>query len=136
MAETPAALRPHLDEFRDMLLARRQALLKQVQHGERDRLAVLEDQVATDPIPNEEGQDDEIADELAALDARGQEEIMAIDRALARIAADEFGYCQRDGEEIPLDRLQALPTAELCIECAEKAEAAQRAARGPVSRTM
>src|SRR6185369_11570819 len=118
------------------LLARRRALLRQIAHGERDRLAVLDDAATNDPIPNEEGQDDEIADELAVLDARAQEEVMAIDRALARIETDEFGYCTRRGEVIPLARLQALPTAELCLDCAEELEAEQRAARGPVSRTM
>jgi RNA polymerase-binding transcription factor DksA len=135
MPQTPPDIRPHLDAIRRTLLERRAAVLAQVQHGERDRLVLL-DQMAEEPEPNEEGQEDELADQLALLDARGQEEIHAIDRALARIAADEFGYCSEGGEPIPLARLRALPTAETCVAHAEQADARARAARGPGSRTL
>jgi DnaK suppressor protein len=40
-----------------------------------------------------------------------------IDAALERIAAGTFGTCANCGKEIPLERLEALPYATLCIEC-------------------
>jgi DnaK suppressor protein len=49
--------------------------------------------------------------------------IDAIDRALERIDAGTYGVCLRRGERIALDRLEALPAAELCIACAREAEA-------------
>lgn len=40
-----------------------------------------------------------------------------VGRALARIDEGSYGKCERCGKEIPAERLQAIPTAELCIDC-------------------
>jgi DnaK suppressor protein len=56
---------------------------------------------------------------LGALQLR----IDAIDGALDRIDAGTYGVCLRRGEPISIDRLEALPAAELCIACAREAEA-------------
>lgn len=60
---------------------------------------------------------------LDALDARGREELAAIDAALARLAEGRFGRCTRCGHEIGLDRLRSHPTAGTCIDCARSASA-------------
>lgn len=44
--------------------------------------------------------------------------LAAIDAALSRIRAGEYGRCLRCGEPIGFDRLAARPAAELCIACA------------------
>lgn len=46
--------------------------------------------------------------------------LTAIDAALARIRAGEYGRCLRRGEPIGFDRLAARPAAELCIDCARE----------------
>ena len=38
-------------------------------------------------------------------------------KPLKNIDEDEYGYCMGCGEEIGLNRLQARPTATLCIDC-------------------
>jgi DnaK suppressor protein len=43
--------------------------------------------------------------------------IRKIDEAIARIDKDEYGYCVNCGVEIGLQRLEARPTATLCIDC-------------------
>jgi DnaK suppressor protein len=43
--------------------------------------------------------------------------------ALARIAAGTYGICERCTAEIPAARLEAVPTANLCIACKEAEEA-------------
>lgn len=48
-------------------------------------------------------------------DARGQ--LARVDRALRRIDEDAYGTCTRCSNEIPLDRLRAVPAAELCVAC-------------------
>ena len=53
-------------------------------------------------------------------DARGQRE--AIERALARIKAGTYGSCLRCGNPIAQARLEARPSAELCIDCARATE--------------
>jgi DnaK suppressor protein len=45
-----------------------------------------------------------------------------IDTALARIKAGSFGTCIDCGESIPAGRLDALPTAQSCVQCQEKYE--------------
>jgi DnaK suppressor protein len=41
-----------------------------------------------------------------------------VDAALARIAAGNYGYCERCGQKVADDRLLARPTARTCIGCA------------------
>ncbi|CAE6485752.1 TraR/DksA family transcriptional regulator [Nitrosomonas nitrosa] len=43
--------------------------------------------------------------------------IKKIDETLAKIDAGEYGYCENCGVEIGLKRLEARPTASLCIDC-------------------
>lgn len=45
--------------------------------------------------------------------------INKINAALERIATEDFGYCEKCGVEIGIGRLEARPTAELCIDCKE-----------------
>lgn len=45
-----------------------------------------------------------------------------IEEALARIAEGTFGQCQECEEEIELRRLEARPTATLCVHCKEEQE--------------
>ena len=43
--------------------------------------------------------------------------IKKINDTLRMIDSDDYGYCNQCGEEIGLNRLQARPTATLCIDC-------------------
>ena len=43
--------------------------------------------------------------------------IKKINEMLAKIDAGEYGYCENCGVEIGLNRLEARPTATLCIDC-------------------
>ena len=49
-------------------------------------------------------------------------ELVRIERALAKIAEGEFGFCEECEEEIAQKRLEADPTVRLCIHCAANAE--------------
>ena len=48
--------------------------------------------------------------------------IKKIDETIARIDANEYGYCDSCGVEIGLKRLEARPTATLSIEAQERRE--------------
>ena len=39
--------------------------------------------------------------------------------ALARFAAGTYGRCENCGQEIAMERLEALPSARLCVTCAQ-----------------
>jgi DnaK suppressor protein len=117
MGELRMTLR--IDETRRKLLDRRAALFRTVAHVEDD-LRWLDTNI--EPEVEEEGQEENIARLLARLDDRGKAEIEAIDAALARIAAGEYGRCVACGEAIPPARLDAMPTATTCVSCAQGRE--------------
>lgn len=57
-----------------------------------------------------------------AAKQRRELELKKIELALARIEAEDYGYCQMCGEEIAVKRLEFDMTAEHCISCAEQLE--------------
>jgi DnaK suppressor protein len=73
--------------------------------------------VTTYADPNDRAsQESEMALELRNRD-RERKLIKKINDTLKNIDEDEYGYCMGCGEEIGLKRLQARPTATLCIDC-------------------
>lgn len=51
-----------------------------------------------------------------ALDRHQEEEVEAIDDALKAMEEGTYGTCQVCGEKIPVERLEAVPTALTCVE--------------------
>jgi DnaK suppressor protein len=45
-----------------------------------------------------------------------------VERALAKMEAGTYGTCERCGQPISLERLEALPWAELGIDCKQRTE--------------
>jgi DnaK suppressor protein len=44
-----------------------------------------------------------------------------VERALSKMKTGTFGICERCGQPISTERLEALPWAELCIDCKQRA---------------
>lgn len=61
-------------------------------------------------------------------------ELEEVRDALERLERGEFGRCQSCGRSIPLERLEALPTARFCVECAQDQEEMSRLAAAPALR--
>lgn len=56
------------------------------------------------------------------IDALGNEAVMElgkINRALDRMNEGDYGFCSACGKEIPEQRLEVMPYADLCVRCAE-----------------
>lgn len=70
-------------------------------------------------------QEEEFALELRARD-RERKLIRKIDQTLDQIRKDDYGYCEQCGVEIGLRRLEARPTATLCIDCKTLEEIRER----------
>jgi DnaK suppressor protein len=66
-------------------------------------------------------QEEEFSLELRTRD-RERKLIRKIDKALESIDEDDFGFCEACGVEIGIRRLEARPTATLCIDCKTLAE--------------
>jgi RNA polymerase-binding transcription factor len=58
--------------------------------------------------------------QLLGLLAGAREEMAALDRATSRLAAGTYGRCVNCGSAIPDPRLEALPGAETCLDCAAR----------------
>jgi DnaK suppressor protein len=52
-----------------------------------------------------------------SLKEQERRELLAIERALSKLASGAFGTCEDCGEEIPSKRLLVLPEARLCANC-------------------
>ena len=57
------------------------------------------------------------------LDDEAVRELNQVNEALARLERGEYGLCESCGNPIGEARLEALPYATLCIDCAEQSEA-------------
>jgi RNA polymerase-binding transcription factor DksA len=56
------------------------------------------------------------------LSASARQIVDAIDRALARMEAGTYGVCVPAGRRLSLERLEAIPYAEECVDCKARAE--------------
>lgn len=91
------------------------------EESERTRAHLKDEAVQTADLNDRATQEEEFSLELRTRD-RERKLLRKIDKALERIANNEFGWCEKCGEEIGVGRLEARPTAELCIDCKEIAE--------------
>jgi RNA polymerase-binding transcription factor DksA len=101
-----------------MLLRQRSALLRRYL-GEVERAEELEAPLTEDVERSAEQWDAQVLSELSATDRRALDDIVA---ALRRIDDGTFGTCTECAERIAAARLEALPAAATCIECATTAE--------------
>jgi len=77
----------------------------------------MQDEVTMFADPNDRAsQESDMTLELRNRD-RERKLIKKIDETLRNIDAEEYGYCEGCGIEIGLKRLEARPTATLCIDC-------------------
>ena len=61
-------------------------------------------------------QESDIALELRNRD-RERKLIKKVDESIARIDSGDYGFCDSCGVEIGLKRMEARPTATMCIDC-------------------
>jgi len=113
------------DELRRRLTVRRRVLLE-TRESQQGELRALRSQ---DKDPEyEEGAQVKVADDvLTALSETGRREVMQIDAALGRMDEGEYGKCVDCGQEIPIERLRALP---FTLRCQEDEEERERNLRG------
>ena len=82
----------------------------------------MQDDAANFPDPADRAsQEEEFSLELRARD-RERKLIKKIDQTLQLIEDNDYGWCDSCGVEIGIRRLEARPTATLCIDCKTLAE--------------
>ncbi|ENY72158.1 RNA polymerase-binding protein DksA [Aeromonas diversa] len=112
--------------FRKILAAWRNQLMQEV-----DRTVdYMKDEAANFPDPvDRAAQEEEFALELRTRD-RERKLIKKIEKTLQLLEEDEFGYCEHCGIEIGIRRLEARPTADLCVDCKTLAEIKEKQMAG------
>lgn len=109
-----------LQDFRTTLRTQRRDLFRQATQTDEDSLRLETD---LESKAEERGQTETMVRLLDREDERMKGEIEVIDRTLMRIGSVSDGRCARGGKDIPVVRLQAVPTATTCLSCGETREA-------------
>ncbi|MCU1377337.1 MAG: DnaK suppressor protein [Acidimicrobiales bacterium] len=123
--KAPAKRAAPLDKFTE---AQQKELLEERENYTRQAtsLRAEADQLALDRDPGdvqfdeESGQGDSMNVERErdlALSAQALAAVEEIDKALEKIVAGTYGVCEKCNENIPKERLKALPYAALCVKC-------------------
>lgn len=114
-----------LDALRSQLEAERDRLEAEVAEMDRD------DRDSLSEASGENAYRDHMADQGSAtfereldmtLEENARDLLARVRAALARIDAGTYGVCERCSVEIPAERMEAVPTASLCITCKEAEE--------------
>jgi DnaK suppressor protein len=107
-----------LNKLRDVLLTRREAL-KRALDGDLSMLQSLTQEGGDVMDAAMDTAQDEISSQLVEVESR---ELSQIEEALTRFKDGGYGDCDICNKPIPIARLQAVPYAVTCIECARTQE--------------
>lgn len=111
--------------FKNKLLDWKQDIID----GSRETIENM--QIDNTPVPDLVDRASNEADRALELRTRDRQRklISKIDGALRRIEEGEYGWCEQTGEPIGLRRLEARPTATLCLEAQERHERKEKTIR-------
>ncbi|MFY8350305.1 RNA polymerase-binding protein DksA [Pseudoalteromonas sp. SSM20] len=122
----PYTEKPGEEYMNDAQLAHFKAILETWRNNLREEVDRtknhMQDEAANFPDPvDRAAQEEEFALELRTRD-RERKLIKKIEKTLQLIEDEDFGYCDACGIEIGIRRLEARPTADLCVDCKTLAE--------------
>ncbi|EEP70876.1 TraR/DksA family transcriptional regulator [Micromonospora sp. KC207] len=110
-------IRAALAARRDELSAEYDQTLSEITELQRDRLtdSAGDDQADTGTKTLEREQEISLANSI-------RERITQVERALERLDEGGYGWCEKCGDPIPVERLAAFPSATLCVKCKQLEE--------------
>lgn len=139
--EAPAApsgpkarmLKPELKFFENLLNEKKETLIQELGYLEDNTMRLSSKEGAGDLSSHAyhladhatETQDREQAFHMASREGKY---LFYIEEALDRVRNGSFGVCKKCGKLIPKARLEAVPTAKMCIDCKTAQERAAEAA--------
>ena len=115
-----------LEHFRQILIAWKEELMSEV---DRTLNTMQDENTALPDVNDRATQEEEFAIELRTRD-RERKLIRKIEQSIEAIKNDDYGFCETCGIEIGLRRLEARPTATLCIDCKTLAEIKEKQNNG------
>ncbi len=106
--------------LRQRLEKEHKRMTEQLEHIRANRSS--EERREGSPFGKREEEASETADleNMVAQEQRVLEELGSIEAALKKFDTGKFGICEKCGRQIELARLEAMPTAKLCMSDAQK----------------
>ena len=102
-----------MQHFRSILLAWKHNLLDEVSKT----IHLMQDENINHPDPNDRAsQETDMSLELRNRD-RERKLLKKIESTITHLDNGDYGWCERCGIEIGIRRLEARPTADLCVDC-------------------
>jgi DnaK suppressor protein len=122
MAKTLAKAK--LKEFRALLEAERQRLSDLIAEHEQEleeaRLTETSADRSPDPGSADAGSMKFEYEKELSLERNSIDLLHKVERALVRVEEGSYGFCESCGVAIPMARLEVLPYATMCVNCAAK----------------
>ena len=114
------------EHFKSILLNWKAELMEEVDRT----VSHMKDEASNFPDPADRAtQEEEFSLELRTRD-RERKLIKKIDSTIDQIDQDDYGFCNACGVDIGIKRLEARPTANLCIDCKTLDEIKEKQERG------
>ena len=113
-----------LARYREILIDQRSSLAGQVESLVENAMSSTQSSAhSKSPISSAENASDAFEQDFAFITMESEEDLIRkVDHALSRIREGSYGTCSECEIEIPSERLEALPFADLCIKCQEQEE--------------
>ena len=108
------------DRFRRILLDERERVRGAIEYLHQENPGSLEDDTGEESFDNHLGDAAAVTYDREmdyTLEDNSESVLAAIEKALLKIESGTYGICERCGKPIAPERLEALPYAELCIDC-------------------
>ena len=109
-----------IDKMQNLLLEQKEQILKSLADKHSEYKKMVES--------GEPGDEVDVIDGalLESLGAQDSNRLTMINNALERIKQGKYGICLKCHKEIPLERLEAIPYAFMCISCQSENERRNR----------
>jgi RNA polymerase-binding protein DksA len=112
-----------VEKYRALLLAKRSELLGNVSVMEDETFKKERSELSSMPFHMADAGSDNFEQEFALDLMDSEKKLLAeINNALRKIEEGTYGICEGKGEQIPKARLNAIPWAQYCVQCAELKE--------------
>lgn len=115
-----------MDEHSEMREKLKAELAEIVERDEEVRRAMRRKDPAGNLSFEDLGVESEFDDVFDSLGDRSRTELLDVWNAIQRMDRGTYGTCSQCGRKISVERLQALPATEYCIECASQLEGRDR----------
>ncbi len=109
--------RPNFNKLRDILLKQQKKLQEDLK-SLRD--PVMDDGLAESTEPGTDSWMADVHNQAVAVRNNLQNLLSSVTKALTNLRTGKYGKCESCGKQIEASRLEAMPTATLCLACSKK----------------